>query len=324
MTTASTGRLQRDRDSRHPRYWPSRGGLWLLRGLTRCPVSWQTKIGRLLGRVAKQQLGQRRHIVERNLELCFPDLDVTARQRLLQRHFEAAGVSILEMATAWSGHLDQLDAELEIRGSDHFEAARQRANGILLLGGHFLSMEIAGALFARRWPVDVVYRRQHHPVLDAAERKGRSRHFQALIEHQQIREVVRRLRAGHSVWFAADQDQGRQGAVFAPFFGIEAATLTSPLRLARLTGATVLLIDMWRNDMWRKDMWRKDKWPANEGKRWTLRFRPLPDGFPSGDHSADAGRLNASIEAAVREHPEQYLWLHRRFKTRPQDAPSVY
>jgi len=101
--------------------------------------------------------------------------------------------------------------------------------------------------------------------------------------------------------------------VFAPFFGVQAATLTSPLRLARLTGATILLIDMWRN---------------SAGRRWTVRFRPLtasdPEGFPSGDLEADARRLNASIEAAVREHPEQYLWLHRRFKTRPPGAADVY
>jgi len=271
-------------------------------------------IGRLLGRIAKHLLGQRRDIARRNLELCFPDLTGSDRQRLLQAHFEAAGISILEMATAWGGNLDTLDAELEVQGSAHLEAARQQAGGVLFLGGHFLCMEIVGALFARRWPVDVVYRRQGHPVLDAAERKGRLRHFQTLIEHQQIRQVVQRLRAGHSVWFAADQDQGRRGAVFAPFFGIETATLTSPLRLAGLTGATILLLDMWRND----------RWPENEGRRWTVRFRPLPEGFPSGDLSSDAGRLNASIEAAVREHPEQYLWLHRRFKTRPPDAPSVY
>lgn len=314
MTSAATGRLQRDRDAEHSRYWPSRCSLWLLRGLTHLPVSWQTQIGHLLGRIAKHLLGQRRHIVKRNLQLCFPDATEAERRRLLEAHFEAAGVSILEMANAWGGNLAALDEELEVQGSAHLENAGRQAGGVLFLGGHYLCMEIVGALFARRWPVDVVYRRQSHPVLDAAEREGRLRHFQGLIEHQQIRQVVRRLRAGHSVWFAADQDQGRQGAVFAPFFGIEAATLTSPLRLARLTGATILLIDMWRND----------KRTANGGRRWTLRFRPLPDGFPSGDRRADAGRLNASIEAAVREHPEQYLWLHRRFKTRPPDAPNIY
>lgn len=297
------------RNASHPRFWPSRCGIWLLRGLTQLPAAWQTQLGRVLGRVAKGLLQQRRHIAQCNLAACFPDLTAADQQRLLAEHFEAVGTSILEMATAWSGNLDALAAELEVQGCHHLEAAQQQPGGILLLGGHFLCMEIAGALFARRWPMDVVYRRQKHLVIDAAERRGRLHHFQALIEHHEIRKVVQRLRAGHTVWFAADQDQGRKGAVFAPFFGIEAATLTSPLRLARATGATVLLLDMWRN---------------REGKRWTVRFRPLPEGCPSGDLQADATRLNASIEAAVRDHPDQYLWLHRRFKTRPPDAPGLY
>lgn len=305
----SPGRYREARHPAHPRYWPGRCSLWLLRGLTHLPYSWQTKIGRLLGRIAQRLLGQRRRIVRRNLALCFPDLSAANREGLLRQHFEAAGISILEMANAWSGRLDKLDGRLEVLGGNHLEAACRHRGGVLLLGGHFLCMEIAGALFARRHPLDVVYKRQNHPALDAAERKGRLRHFQALIEHHQIRLVVRRLRAGHSVWFAADQDQGRRGVVFAPFFGVQAATLTSPLRLARLTGATILLLDMWR---------------SSEGRGWTVRFRPLPKGFPSGDLTADAGRLNASLETVVREHPEQYLWLHRRFKTRPPGAPRVY
>lgn len=263
----------------------------------------------MMGRLAQSLLGRRRRIVRRNLELCFPELSAADRQHLLEAHFQAAGLSILEMANAWNRSLDDLQGHLEVLGSQHLEAARQHPGGVLFLGGHYLCMEIAGALFARHHPVDVVYKRQRHPVLDAAERRGRSRHFQTLIEHQQVRLLVRRLREGHSVWFAADQDQGLRGALFAPFFGVPAATLTSPLRLARLTGAKVLLLDMWR---------------SNEGRRWTVRFRPLPEGFPSGDLSADASCLNASIEAAVREHPEQYLWLHRRFKTRPRGAPGVY
>lgn len=297
-----------------PRYWPSRCGLWLLRGLTRLPGPWQTQIGRMLGRCASRLLRQRRRVVQRNLELCFPDLTVTDRERLLEAHFEAAGISILEMANAWSGNLAALEGALEVEGASHLEAARQQGGGVLFLGGHFLCMEIAGALFARRWPMDVVYRRQSHPVLDAAERAGRSRHFQALIEHHQLREVVQRLRAGHTVWFAADQDRGLQGTVFAPFFGIDAATPTSPLRLAQLSGATVLLLDMWRNNAGR----------SGEGRGWTVRFRPLPENCPSGDITADVARLNACLEAAVREHPEQYLWLHRRFKTRPADTPGLY
>ncbi|MCC5887868.1 MAG: lysophospholipid acyltransferase family protein [Gammaproteobacteria bacterium] len=290
-------------------HWPIHCALWLLRALIRLPGSWQTKIGRMMGRLAQSLLGRRRRIVRRNLELCFPELSAADRQHLLEAHFQAAGLSILEMANAWNRSLDDLQGHLEVLGSQHLEAARQHPGGVLFLGGHYLCMEIAGALFARHHPVDVVYKRQRHPVLDAAERRGRSRHFQTLIEHQQVRLLVRRLREGHSVWFAADQDQGLRGALFAPFFGVPAATLTSPLRLARLTGAKVLLLDMWR---------------SNEGRRWTVRFRPLPEGFPSGDLSADASCLNASIEAAVREHPEQYLWLHRRFKTRPRGAPGVY
>lgn len=284
-------------------------GLWLLRGLARLPGAWRTRMGRLLGRCAGRLLRRRRHIVACNLELCFPERSDAERQHLLEAHFEAAGISLLEMAKAWSGDLDDLEGHLDILGREHFETARQQPEGLLLLGGHYLCMEIAGALFARHWPMDVVYKRQRHPLLDAAERQGRSHHFKELIEPHQIRRAVRRLREGHTVWFAADQDQGGRSAVFAPFFGVPAATLTSPLRLAKITGARVLLLDMWRSD---------------DGQAWTVRFRPPADAGLSGDLDVDARRLNASIEAAVREHPAQYLWLHRRFKTRPPGMPAVY
>lgn len=307
MTTASS--TTHRRHPAHPRHWPLYCGLWLLSRLSSLPGSWQIRIGRWLGRIAQRLLGRRRFIVERNLVLCFPALTAAERQQLLKAHFEAAGISILEMARVWSGHLGDLDDHLEVVGGEHLQAAQRQPGGVLFLGGHYLCMEIAGALFARRWPLDVVYKRQRHPILDAVERKGRSRHFQTLIEHHQIRLLVRRLRQGHTVWFAADQDQGLRGAVFAPFFGVQAATSISPIRLARLTGATILLLDMWR---------------SSEGRVWTVRFRPLPEDVQSDDLSAAAGRLNAGIEAAVREHPEQYLWLHRRFKTRPAGAPELY
>lgn len=293
----------------HPRHWPSRTAVTLLRGLARLPQPWQPALAAGIGRLACRLLPSRRKVVERNLAICFPGLEPSSRQRLLEAQFTAAGMTLLEMATAWYGDLDPLADRLQVDGLHHLQQAQAQGRGVLLLGGHFLCMEMVGSLFARRWPIDIVYRRQAQPVFDAAEQQGRRRHFAQLIEHHRIWEVARRLRAGHAVWFAADQDAGPRSAVFAPFFGLPAATQSSPARLVRVTGARVLFVRMARRE------------PA---PGWTLRFCPPPPGYPSGRQEADAATFNAMIEAAVRAHPAQYLWLHRRFKTRPAGAPALY
>ncbi len=308
LPVMSSHRRRRPTHPGHPRFWGTWCALTLLRAIAALPEAWHPALGRTLGRVARHTLRRRRSIVRTNLELCFPELGPESRLQLERRHFEAAGLSLLETARAWFHDLGPLDARLQVEGGEHLDAALATGNGVLLAGAHFLTLEIVCALVARRWPLDAVYRPQRNPALERIQLRGRH-HYDAVIDHRDLRQLMRRLRAGHAVWFAADQDHGARRSEFVPFFGIAAATLTSTSRLAKLTGARVLLMQHWRNA---------------DDHSWTVRFRPLPEPFPGADPRSDAAVLNASLERAVAEHPEQYLWLHRRFKTRPAGEPARY
>ncbi len=301
-------RRKRSAHPAHPRFWGTWCAIALVRILTALPASWHPKLGRLLGRSAAPLARHRRRVVMTNLENCLPEIPATERRSLARRHFEACGIAIMETGRAWFADLAALDARLEVEGGDQFEAALASGRGVLVVGAHFVTLELVGALLARRWPLDAVYRRQRNAALEWMQSAGR-RGFGRLIDHRDLRTVIARLRAGRAIWFAADQDHGARSSEFLPFFGIPAATLTSPARIARLTGARVLRLEHWRN---------------TDQSSFTARFRTLPRPFPGSDPRADAALLNACLETAIRERPEQYLWLHRRFKTRPPGTRPFY
>lgn len=277
--------------------------------LARLPLPLLRGLGYRVGEVALRLARSRRRIAERNLELCFPEQDAAARRKLLRAHFRASGVSTLETAVAWFRDPRTLTGRLDLIGLEHLRAAEADPRGLILAGCHFVTLEICGALLSTVADLDVMYRPNRNPVFDRIQRSGRARRYGAVIDRADVRTAVRRLRAGRSIWYAADQDYGPKHSVFVPFFGIPTATLTATARLARLTAAQVLLVDHWRDDA---------------RMRWTIRFSRPFEGFPSGDAADDAARLSMATEDAVREHPAQYLWLHRRFKTRPPGHAGLY
>lgn len=286
------------------------GALTILAALLgHLPLSLQGRLGRVLGRLALRLAPRRRRIAERNIALCFPDLDAQARQRLLERNFEATGMAVLESATAWTRDARTLAGRLDVIGAHHLQAALAAPGGVLLLGCHLVSLELCGALLGQLADVDAVQRRGGDGALDRLRRRGRSRHYGQLVDRDDVRTLLRRLRAGRCVWYAFDQDPGPGRGVFVPFFGVAAATVDAAPRIAAASGARLLFLDHWRE-------------PGSD--RWTLRFRPVAGDLPSGDATGDTARLMHMIEAAVRERPAQYLWTHRRFKTRPDGEAAPY
>lgn len=285
-----------------PWHWPAWAfiaAMWLA---CRLPLRWQFALGRQLGRFAFHVGGRRRAIAEANVRHCFPDLDAAARTQLARRTFEGVGIGLFEAAYAWSRPLAPLASRVELQGLAALEEAVAQGRGVLLAGTHFSTVEIAGALLAERVSFDVIYRRNRNAVVDWAMLRGRRRRYEAVIERSDMRQVARRLKEGRIVWYAADQDFGRRHSVFAPFFGHPAATVTAGARLARMTGAAVVLMSHFRDEA---------------RQTWSVRFEHLHS-YPSGDALPDAARLNATIETAIRRDPAQYLWLHRRFKTHPE------
>lgn len=309
------GRARRRRPHRTLAPWHPRVlGTWVAIGFgalcARLPLWLLLQLGSLLGRVVWLVGGRRRRITEINLSLCFPDPELTAveRRRLGRSTFRHLGISIAETLVAWLGPGRPLDHRVTLEGFDELRAAARSGRGVLLVGAHFACMEFIGGPLSRALALDVVYRRNRNPAWEWLQVRGRGRYFRNLIERDDARGIVRALRNGHVVWYAPDQDYGPRNAVFAPFFGVPAATLTATSRIATLTGAAVFFMAQHR------DLGRR---------RWRVQVYPLPD-FPTNAPDADARQLNLIIETAIRVDPAQYLWLHRRFKTPPPGASSPY
>ncbi|MCK2042837.1 LpxL/LpxP family Kdo(2)-lipid IV(A) lauroyl/palmitoleoyl acyltransferase [Chromohalobacter sp. TMW 2.2308] len=293
----------------HPRYWPT----WLAIGLMRLGawLPWRLKmaVGRLIGLCAWRFARSRRRITETNLGLCFPELSEEERSRLVRETFIANGKGILETATGWCRDPEHLRHRVTFKGEEHMTQALAQGKGALIIGVHFSTLDLGGALHSLFFPADVVYRAHDNPLFERFMTRARRRIFGRAIDRHDLRGVVRRIKEGHAVWYSPDQDFGRDASVFAPFFGVEAATLKLTAKIARMTGAPVMPLIFHRN-------------PGDE--TYTLEYLPALENFPSGDDVADATRINGLIEDAIRRHPEQYLWLHRRFKTRPRGEASLY
>jgi KDO2-lipid IV(A) lauroyltransferase len=289
-----------------PREWPMWAVVGAMAALARLPWPLQRGLGRLLGALLRTTMASRRRIAARNLALCFPELDDAARARLLRRHFAALGIGLFEFARAWWGSDAAVRRGLRIEGLAHLETARAEGRGVILVSGHFTTLEICGRLLCDRVPLAGMYRPHAQGPLEWAVKRGRLRYAAAMFGREELRPAIRHLKSGGVLWFAPDQETRRGDSVFVPFFGRPASSLTSTHQLARLSGAAVLAFAHERRD---------------DGG-YTLRLSPRFDGFAAGDGSADAAtadtaRVMAAIEAMVRAAPAQYLWIHRRFKRQP-------
>jgi KDO2-lipid IV(A) lauroyltransferase len=292
-----------------PRYWPTWIGLGLLRLLALLPYSWMVAVGGALGAVLRLVAVRFVRTARRNLELVFPELDREARERLLARHFASLGIALLEVPLAWWSSRQRIARLTDIQGREHFEAARARGNGVILLTAHFTTMEMAGRVLASVAPVGFLYRPTTNEVLAWALSHFRSAHGGHPIPRDDIRAFIGALRNGESVWYAPDQSYRKKGAEMVRVFGVPAATNTLTPRLARITGAPVLPYFLQRL-------------PGSQGYRAVI--HPPLENFPSDDAVADTERFNHLIEAQVRLAPEQYLWIHRRFKGLTGDYPDYY
>ena len=296
-----------------PRHWPTWLGAGLLRLLTvSLPVDALLALGRRLGGLSLHFAGRRREITAINVGLCLPTSSQAEQRDLVRRHFESLGIAVLEFCLGWWAADARLEHRVQVDGLDNLRAAFERGKGVILLSAHFTTLEIGGrflAMHTRGLPLNAMYRRSDNPVLERVLRQRRRRQFGEPIGRDDVRAMLRALRSNEAVWYAFDQNYKGRNKVFAPFFGIPAATNTATSRLAEATGAAVVPFFTRR---------------LPDGRGYLQRIDPPLADFPSGDLDADATRLNALIEGWVREAPEQYLWSHRRFKTRPKGEARFY
>ncbi len=292
-----------------PRYWPAWIGAALWRCLAFLPRRTGLALGRAAGSLLFHVLPGRRRVARINLALCFPDLDASDRERLLRAHFASLGAALAETALAWWGSTARVMKAARIVGLEHLEAAARDGRGVILLTGHFTPLELTGRILGETVPgVTAIYRANENPVLERLARKGRGRTGHTL-RKQQTREIVRTLRAGNMIWYAPDQHhRGRQSAP-VDFFGQPAATSLATPRLAELGQAAVV-------------PYLPRRLAGTES--YEIVLLPALDDFPSRDPLQDMARINALLEAWIRQQPEQYLWIHRRFKPADREAADPY
>jgi KDO2-lipid IV(A) lauroyltransferase len=282
--------------------------LWLLHWL---PLGLQAAIGRGVGALLHALAGSRRRIATRNLELCFPQMDPAGRRRLVREHFGWLGRSVVERGLLWWAPRERLMRLIHVEGE--VDLAERSDRPVMWLVPHFMALDVAGAavlLFQKRKGASI-YQQQSNPVMDAVMRQGRLRLGNAVVfpRSDSAKPLIREIRQGAGFFNLPDMDFGERDAAFVPFFGVPAATLLAPSRMARALNMVVqpVLAEML---------------PGGQGYR--VRFTPPWDDFPSDDALADTARLNRWIEEQIRLAPAQYLWVHKRFKTRPAGEASLY
>lgn len=290
-----------------PRLYPSWIGVGLFWLVGQLPWNFLLATGRGLGHLAWRLAKRRSHIARTNIRLCFPELTPEEQEDLARRSVISTGEAILEMAGSFSNHRIDLDKRLVIKGMEHIEQARAEGKGVLLLGMHFNSIDVGSRLLGYLMDFYAVYRPNDNRVIDRLINQGRGNYLKGNVPRSDIRQMIRLLRNGEVLWYAPDQDYGIAHAVFVPFFGIPAATITATSRIARMGKARVIPTAHYRLP----------------GGRYQIEFGPPLENFPSGDDEADTARINQTIEHYVRKHPEQYLWVHKRFKHQP-DGKSFY
>jgi len=242
------------------------------------------------------------------MELCLPERSAREREKLLARHFDSLGMALCESAMSWWSSDKRIRALSHVEGCEHLDAARQGGRGVVLLTAHFTTLEIGARILNSHRAICALYKPLKNPVL-AAVAEGSKRRARVAIRYDDIRSMVRALKNGEVVWYAPDQSFRKKGAQMVPFFGIPAATNTGASRLARMTGATVLYLS-------------HERLPSGGGYRVVV--HPPVASVPSEDDIADTEHFNHFIEAQVRRIPEQYWWIHRRFKGLSAEYPDYY
>ncbi len=294
----------------HPRYWATWAGLGILRALSLLPLPVLWLLGVPLGQLAAGFPSRARHAIDINLALCFPDMSAVERRRLRNRQFRAVAQVLLSLGISLWASQRRLARLIRFRQREHYDRALAHGQRVILLAPHFLVLEIAGLYLSHERPMISMYKSPKNELFDWVLRHSRSRFGGVMIERSaELRPLIRLLRAGRPFYYLPDQEPGDADFVFAPFFGIPAATITALSRMARLADAVVVpcftrLLPF--------------------GTGYEVAFAPALANYPSGDHVLDATQMNAVIEHGVRERPDQYMWSYKRFKTRPDNLPSFY
>jgi KDO2-lipid IV(A) lauroyltransferase len=294
----------------HPRYWLTWLSFFLWWLIAQIPYSLQRLLSKFVGRLMVKFARRRVAIATRNIQLCFANLDTEEQKKLVEQHIASLGMSFFEIGMAWFWSKKRLANMVTYEGLEHLKTAEKNRTGVLLMTIHYTHLDLGAAFVGLQHSIDGSYRRHKNPVYDLIQRNRRER-FNAdamAIERDDVRSMVKQLRRGRPVWYAPDQDYRSKNNIFIPFFGVPANYITATSQLARMGHAQVIPYTCVRKP---------------EGG-YHIKVLPPLENFPSDDLVADTKRINQIIEESILLAPEQYLWVHRRFKTRPEGEPDLY
>ena len=292
-----------------PRYW----GTWLLflimRLIALLPLSIMEKVGAGFGLLIYQLVPSRRRVARINITQAYPDYSEQQIKTLMRKSFISLGISVFETGIAWWADRDYLRKKCSIEGLEHLETALAKGHGVILLTGHFTTLEIGGILMALYTPLNAIYKKAHNKMFNDFMVYYRGKHLQQVIDNKDVRAFIKGLKNGNATWYAPDQNSGGKSTVFTPFLGGIASTLTSASRITDITKASVVPFYPVR---------------LENGKGYKLIIQEALKNFPSGNSMEDAASINLAIDKMVRQLPEQYAWIHKRFKNRPEGENSIY
>ncbi|WP_168393311.1 kdo(2)-lipid IV(A) palmitoleoyltransferase [Erwinia amylovora] len=293
-----------------PRYWLTWFGVGILFLLVQLPYPLLHKLGTWMGRTSMRFMKRRVSIARRNLELCFPEMEKDHLERCIIGNFESLGMGLLETGMAWFWSDRRVRRWFSVKGLHNLQAAQANGRGALIIGVHFMSLELGGRTMGLCQPMMAMYRPHNNKLMEWVQTKGRMRSNKAMINRRDLRGMVQALKQGEAVWFAPDQDYGPKGSVFAPLFAVpQAATTSGTWMLARMAKPALITVVLVRKE---------------NGSGYELVIQPELKDYPIEDEQQAAEYMNRVIEREIMRAPDQYMWLHRRFKTRPAGASSLY
>ena len=293
-----------------PKYWLTWIGVIVLYTISWLPYRFQLWLGKMIGRLLIKLGYSRIKIAKRNLALCFPEKSEDERAVILKKNVENTGIALLETGMGWWWPNWRIKKKITVEGLEHLQQLQAQGKGVLVLTMHYLSAEMVCRGIGIEHPMVVFYRPNNNALMEFFQFHGRNRSNKYMLGKRDVKGLIKALRDGESCIYLPDQDYGRNKSLFVPFYGIDAATTTGTMIFAKQKNTEVVMMTPTRN---------------NDGSGYTISFSPPWDNFPTGDDENDLIRINSELEKAIAYKPEQYMWVHRRFKTRPnENDASLY
>ncbi len=296
----------------HPRYWLTWLGVGILRFIVLLPWHWQMTLGKWLGLILYFALPSRRKVSQINLEIAFPELSQTDLTTLNRDHFISMGQGLIEIALSWWGNNEKIKKLTHVEGLHHLQDALKQGN-VILLGFHFSSLEMGGRIVARKIPMHVVYRAHQNALIEYLVAKQRGTKYGKAIPKNNVRGMIKSIKNGSPVWYAADQNYRGKGSLNIPFFGVDAPTNTGTSKLAKIANAQVI-----------PSITVRLTGKNDDRQGYLVKIYPPLENFPSDDIRRDTTRLNQFLEELIKEYPEQYLWSHKRYKYYQNKQANFY